>query len=117
MHAVFCNGVGRSLLECSDDEFGTHAAIVVGRFAAEDDNGKEWKTTCALIEAEIRNGSLITNAMASATTVRRMYAMAQWMKKRETMLQTLKETIKTEIVEVVKRMVLERQRCKSRTKN
>ena len=71
--------------------------------AVEDDSAKNRGTACASLEPEIRNASMIADAMAAAATVGRLSAVAEQTEKREKTLQTLKEMVKTEIADAVKR--------------
>ena len=69
----------------------------------EDDSAKNRGTACASLEPEIRNALMIADAMAAAATVGRLSAVVEQTEKREKTLQTLKETVKTEIADAVKR--------------
>ena len=85
--------------------------------AVGDDNGKNRGTACASIELEIRNASMIADAMAAVATVGRLFTVAEHTEKREKASQALNDTVKTDITNAVKRSAQQRKETTSEEKN
>ena len=85
--------------------------------AVEDDIAKNKGTACAKLEDEIRGASLVADALVAPATIGRLSAVAEQIQKREKTMETVKETMKMELADVVKRSAVQKTELETEDRN